>query len=71
MITSVETGSPADEAQLLTGDIIIAIDGTTITGVDDLVRTLDADKIGRTIALDTLRRSNLRRVWVGLKERKS
>jgi S1-C subfamily serine protease len=71
MITSIETGSPADEAQLLTGDIIIAVDGTTISGVDDLVRTLDADKIGRTIAFDTLRRSDLRRVWVGLKERKS
>ena len=71
MITTVETGSPADEAQLLTGDIIIAIDGTPVTGVDDLVRLLDADKIGRTIAFDTLRRSDLRRVWVGLKERKS
>jgi S1-C subfamily serine protease len=71
MITQIETGSPADEAQLLTGDIILAIDGAPVTGVDDLVRLLDADKIGRTIAFDTLRRSDQRRVWVGPKERKS
>jgi S1-C subfamily serine protease len=71
MITQIETGSPADEAQLLTGDTILAIDGVPVTGVDDLVRMLDADKIGRTVALDTLRRSDLRRVWVGPKERKA
>jgi len=35
------------------------------------VRLLDADKIGRTIGFDTLRRSDSRARLVGLKERKS
>jgi S1-C subfamily serine protease len=40
---------------LRSGDIIIGLDGSTITGADDLVRTLTGDKIGREVALDVLR----------------
>lgn len=69
MITAVEQGGPADEAGLLTGDIILAVSGTPVTGVDDLVRLLDADKIGSTVPLDVLRRSDKRRYWVALRER--
>jgi S1-C subfamily serine protease len=68
-LTAVEAGGPADEAGLLTGDILLAIDGTSVSGADDLVRLLDAEKIGRTIPLDVLRRSDKRRFWVGLRER--
>jgi S1-C subfamily serine protease len=68
-LTTVEAGGPADEAGLLTGDILIAVDNALVTGADDLVRLLDAEKIGRTIPLDLLRRSEKRRFWAGLKER--
>ena len=70
-IMQVEAGSPADQAGLLTGDSVLAIDGAIITGADALVRALDADKIGRTIAIDVLRRSERRRFWAGLTERVS
>jgi hypothetical protein len=39
-------------------------------GANDLVRLLDAERIDRVIAVDVLRRSDQRRFWVGLKERK-
>ena len=42
-----------------------------MTGVDDLVRLLDAERMNRVVAVDVLRRSDLRRFWVGLKERES
>jgi S1-C subfamily serine protease len=71
VITSVEAASPADEAGLLTGDIVLSIDGATVRGADDLVRALDADRIGRTIPVDVLRRSEKRRFWAGLGERRS
>ncbi len=71
VVTAVESGSPADEAGLLSGDIVTAIDGVTVRGADDLVRTLDADRIGRTLPVDVLRRSEKRRFWAGLKERVS
>jgi S1-C subfamily serine protease len=61
---------PADHAGLLTGDILLAIDGIPISGAGDLVRALDAEKIGRTVPLDVLRRSDQRRFWAALRERK-
>jgi S1-C subfamily serine protease len=70
-ITTMETGSPADESGLMTGDIVLAVDGKTISGADDLVRVLNADVIHRTVAFDVLRRSDRRRFWVGPKERKA
>jgi S1-C subfamily serine protease len=69
VVTAVEVGSPADHAGLLTGDILLAVDGVSITGADDLVRTLDAEKIDRTIPFDVLRRSDRRRFWAALRER--
>lgn len=70
MVSAVEAGSPADHAGLLTGDILLAVDGAAITGADDLVRLLDAEKIDRAIPLDVLRRSDQRRFWAALRERK-
>ena len=69
VITSVEADSPADQAGLLTGDLVLAIDGRPVTGADDLVRALAADTINRTVPLDVLRRSDQRRVWLSPKER--
>ena len=70
-ITTMEAGSPADESGLMTGDIILAVDGRSVTGADDLVRVLNADLLNRTVAFDVLRRSDKRRFWVGPKERKA
>lgn len=69
VVTNLARGGPADEAGVLTGDIILSIDGASVAGADDIVRLLSADKVGRTIPIDVLRRSDRRRFWVGLKER--
>ena len=68
-ITQVIAGGPADEAGLLTGDIVLAIDGKAVTGADDLVRLLDASTIDRTIPVDCLRRAEPRRFWISPRER--
>jgi S1-C subfamily serine protease len=68
-ITTMEPGSPADESGLMTGDIILSVDGRRVMGADDLVRVLNADLLNRTVAFDVLRRSDKRRFWVGPKER--
>jgi S1-C subfamily serine protease len=55
MIASIETASPADRAGLVAGDIILALDGVSVTGADDLIRLLAGDKIGRSVAIELLR----------------
>jgi S1-C subfamily serine protease len=48
-------GSPANRAGLLTGDIIVALDGMKVTGADDLIRLLTGERIGRPLQIDVLR----------------
>src|SRR6266852_2031869 len=69
MIASVEAGSPAERAGLAAGDIILGLDGATVTGADDLIRLLAGDKIGRTVEVETLRNGEQRRVSVVPDER--
>jgi S1-C subfamily serine protease len=68
-VLGVEQGSPAEHAGLLTGDMVIALDGKRVAGVEDLLRLLDADKISRTVSIDVLRRSDQQRFWIGPTER--
>ncbi|HEY3641621.1 MAG TPA: trypsin-like peptidase domain-containing protein [Xanthobacteraceae bacterium] len=55
LAATVEPGSPAERAGVKSRDIILSLDGTAITGADDLIRALVGDKIGRTVEIDILR----------------
>lgn len=61
-LRSIEPGGPAAKAGLMEGDIIAAIDGRPVTGVDDLVRMLDAERIGRETVCTVLRRTGISRI---------
>jgi S1-C subfamily serine protease len=69
-ITSSEPGSPANRAGLLTGDMIVTLDGQPVTGADDLIRLLTGERIGRTIEIGVLRLGKLRRFTLAPEERK-
>jgi len=60
MVASIEPGSPAEQAGLNAGDVILALDGVAITGADDLIRVLAGDKIGRTVELEVLHNGSRR-----------
>jgi S1-C subfamily serine protease len=70
VLTNIESGGPADQSGLMTGDVIIAIDGAPVLGAGDLVRQLDAEKTQRVCSVDFLRRSEKRRVWIAAVERR-
>lgn len=55
MVSSVEPGSPAAQADIRSGDVILGIDGRTVTGADDLIRLLTGEQIGRTVEVEFLR----------------
>ncbi|MER8632589.1 trypsin-like peptidase domain-containing protein [Mesorhizobium opportunistum] len=63
-LRSIEKDGPAAKAGLKEGDIIAAIDGRPVTGVDDLVRMLDAERIGRETLCTVVRRTGVSQVMV-------
>ena len=55
LVASVEPESPAADAGLQTGDIILALADRTVTGPDDLHRVLTEERIGTPLAMTVLR----------------
>ena len=47
VVAAVEPKSPAAIAGMQEGDVIVSVEETMIAGVDDLLRTLSAERIGR------------------------
>jgi S1-C subfamily serine protease len=69
MVTGLEPNGPASHAGLMSLDTIVRADGVPVTGVDDLIRVLNAERIGRAIEIDVLRRGTLRTFEVAPLER--
>jgi S1-C subfamily serine protease len=57
LVLSVEEKSPAKGAGLRDGDVIVALDGKPVAGVDDLHRVLTDVRVGLSCSLAILRRT--------------
>jgi len=68
LVVSVEKGSPADDAGLLPGDVIVKVDGTSLEDSRDLVRMIAATAPGTTINLEVWRGGSAREVSVTVGE---
>ena len=55
MTAAVEPQSPADRAGLKAGDVIVALGGNRLNGIDDLQRLLSGDLIGERVELTVVR----------------
>ncbi len=71
LVTSIAPGSPADQAQLLVGDVIVGIDDTAALRPDDLAGYLSADRVGQRAALRVLRGTSPVQLDVTIGERTS
>jgi S1-C subfamily serine protease len=60
LVTKVAEGSPAQNAQMQTGDIILEVDNREITRIEDLVAEIHKRKIGDIINIFALRDSRER-----------
>jgi S1-C subfamily serine protease len=56
---------------LLSGDIVVRLDGVDVTGVDDLIRLLNAERIGRDVTVEVLRLGRLREFTLRPLERRN
>jgi S1-C subfamily serine protease len=70
LLMQIEPDGPAAQAGVVPGDVVIRLDGVDINGVDDLIRTLDRDRIDRSLHMDVLRKGRLREIDIHPVERK-
>jgi len=70
LVTAISPGGPADMCGILPGDMIIAVGGRTVTGLDDLLRQLDYDAVDQPTDFVMLRAGRLLAVKITPRERK-
>jgi S1-C subfamily serine protease len=69
VLTTIDQSGPASAGGLLHGDVVVAVDDRPVTGVDDLIRMMTADLIGRDVTIDALRLGKAKRFVVTPTER--
>jgi S1-C subfamily serine protease len=62
--------SPADAGGIKSGDLVIAIDGHAVAGIDDLLRLLNHERVGHETRVTVLRRGELRERFIVPVERR-
>jgi S1-C subfamily serine protease len=69
LVVTVEPGSPAEQAGMLIGDVILAIGGQPVTDVDGLRTQLGGDRLGQSLAVKILRGGEPQELQVTVAER--
>jgi S1-C subfamily serine protease len=67
----VTPGSPADDAGVLVGDIMLQFDGHTIQTAEDLLDLLAGDRVGRTVPATLLRGGSRIEITLGVGTRQA
>lgn len=69
MVIWVEPGSPAEQAGLILGDVLMRLDGTGVHRPHDLMGALTEDRIGTAVTARILRAGQVREVSIVIGER--
>lgn len=71
LVSQVDSGSAAEKAGIQEGDILLSIDGASVTGSDSLTSILSAHSVGDTITVTVYRNGETLSVQLILDEAKS
>ncbi len=71
LLMGLEQEAAASRAGLLSGDVVVRLDGKSVGGVDDLIRLLDRDLVGQTVEIDVLRLGRMKTFRLVPSERKA
>lgn len=55
IVVNVETNGPADQAGVLIGDVLVALDGTPVSDTGDVLAMLSSDRVGKTVSVHVIR----------------
>ena len=69
LVFAVQDNGPAAQAGIRSGDWLLTLDGAPLTGVDDLLRLLDGERVGRSVLFELVRAGEKIRVWAIPRER--
>ena len=69
LLATVEPDSPAELGRLLLGDTIVALEGTPIRHLDDLLASLSGDRIGKAVSVRVIRGGQAQELTVTVGER--
>ncbi len=69
-VMAVIKNGPAEAAEVKAGDLVIAIDGEPVQGVDDMLRLLNHDRVNRPVRVTLLRKGERRERYVTPLERR-
>lgn len=69
IVVGVDPRSPAGQAGVLLGDVLVAWDGAPLGSVRDMLARLDPDSVGTTVILELVRAGQPQRVQVRIGER--
>jgi S1-C subfamily serine protease len=70
LLVSVESGSPAEAAGLIVGDILVAIEKQAVIDHDELMVHLDGETVGKPLSIQILRGGQPKEISVMVGERK-
>lgn len=69
LIIKVDENSPAQRDGVMVGDILVALDGHTISDAEDLQLLLAGDRVGKAIPVDVIRGNSLQTLQVTIGQR--
>lgn len=69
LVMSVESGSPAEHAGMIVGDILTALDGERTETIDELLLLLQGERIGQSVTASLVRGGQVHSVPVTITER--
>jgi S1-C subfamily serine protease len=69
LVVTVASGSPAEQAGIVLGDVLVTIDGAAVNSLRSLQAGLDGEKIGKSVAVQLVRGGKLVQVDVIVGER--
>ncbi|MFT3989458.1 S1C family serine protease [Aestuariivirga sp.] len=69
-VMKVTEGGPAEGAEIMSGDLIVALDGEAVLGIDDLLRLLNHERVSRDVKVSLLRKGERRDRFVTPVERR-